>query len=150
MRRFVPLLALVLPLALAWPVVAHQYELGALVIGHPWSRPAPHGMSMGAAYLSITNHGTSEEQLIGASTPVAASVQIHRTTIVDGIARMRPMTEVVIPAGATVKIEPGGIHLMLVDLKAELEAGKRAPLTLEFRHAGKITVQLAIEQHDAK
>jgi iron complex outermembrane receptor protein len=144
-RRFIPLLAAVM----VAPAVAHQYEVGKLVIGHPWSRPTAAGMPMGVAYLSITNNGPGPEALLSASSPAAASVQFHQTTISEGMARMRPLTEVLIPAGATVRIEPGGIHLMLVDLKMPLESGKFVPLTLEFRTAGKITVQLAVEARDA-
>jgi len=100
---------------------------------------------MGVAYLAITNHGKSPDSLIAASSPAAARVEIHESRIVDGVARMRPLTQVAIAAGATVKIEPGGIHLMLVDLKSPLTAGKPVPLTLEFRGAGRITVNLSVE-----
>jgi copper(I)-binding protein len=134
---------------LATVAPAHQYELGTLTIGHPWSRPTAPGMPMGVAYLSITNHGNAADVLLGASTPVAASVQMHQTTIAEGMARMRPLTEIVIAPGTTVRIEPGGIHLMLVDLKAPLELGKSVPLDLQFRAAGKITVQLSVEARDA-
>jgi copper(I)-binding protein len=140
-RRFIPLLVAML----VAPAIAHRYEVGKLVIGHPWSRATPAGMSMGVAYLSITNNGAQPEVLTAASSPAAASVQFHQTTISDGMARMRPLTEVTIAPGATVKLEPGAIHLMLVDLKAPLEPGKSVPLTLEFRNAGKITVQLTID-----
>jgi periplasmic copper chaperone A len=143
LRRFMLYAAL-----LVAPAFAHQFELGKLVIGHPWSRPTPAGMSMGVAYLSITNNGAEPDVLIGASSAAAASVQIHQTTISEGMARMRPLAEVKIAPGATVKIEPGGIHLMLVDLHEPLQPGKSVPLTLEFRHAGKVTVQLSVEPGD--
>lgn len=140
-RRFIPLLVTVL----VAPTIAHQYEVGKLVIGHPWSRPTAAGVSVGVAYLSVTNNGAQPEVLTGASSPAAASVQFHETTISGGMARMRPLSEVTIPPGATVKLEPGAAHLMLVDLKAPLEPGKSVPLTLQFRNAGKITVQLAVD-----
>ncbi len=145
LHRFIPLFAAVL----VAPAVAHQYQLGKLVIGHPWSRATPAGMSTGVAYLFITNNGTEAELLTGASTPAAAAVQFHETTISEGMARMRPLTGIAIAPGATVRIEPGAIHLMLIDLKAPLEPGKPVPLTLEFRKAGSITVQLAIQALDA-
>lgn len=103
---------------------------------------------MGVAYLSITNNGTTEDALIAASSPVAARVEMHQTTISEGMARMRPLREIVIGAGKSVQIEPGGIHLMLVDLKAPLTAGTSVPLLLKFRSAGEITVQLKVEQRD--
>jgi copper(I)-binding protein len=142
-RRFVLLVAMALP------ATAHQYQLGSLVIGHPWSRPTAPGMPMGVAYLSITNNGKDADVLIAASTPLAARVEMHQTTIADGMARMRPLGEIAIAPGTTVKIEPGGIHLMLVDLKTPLETGKQVPLELTFRRAGKVTVQLSIEARDA-
>jgi periplasmic copper chaperone A len=123
-----------------------RYQLGALIIGHPWSRPTAAGMPMGVAYLSITNNGKDPDVLLAASTPAAAQVEIHQTTIAQGMARMRPLGQVPIAPGATVNIEPGGIHLMLVDLKAPLELGRSVPLELQFRHAGRITVQLSIER----
>jgi iron complex outermembrane recepter protein len=138
-----------LALLLALAAAAHQYELGALVIGHPWSRPTAAGMPMGVAYLSITNNGKTPDALIAASSPAAARVEFHQTTFADGMARMRPLAEVAIPAGATVKIEPGGIHLMLVDLKTAFEIGKSVPLELQFRNAGKVTVALSVESRDA-
>jgi copper(I)-binding protein len=139
LRRFVLLVALALP------VVAHQYQAGPLVIGHPWSRPTAPGMPMGVAYLSISNSGKEADSLIAASTPAAARVEIHQSTITDGMARMRPLAEIPIPPGATVKVEPGGIHLMLVDLRAPLAAGTQVPLEITFRRAGKVTVQLSVE-----
>ncbi len=66
------------------------------------------------------------------------------------MARMRPLSEIPIPAGATVKIEPGGIHIMLVDLKAPLEPGRPVPLELQFRNAGKVKVSLSIEAGDVR
>lgn len=100
---------------------------------------------MGVAYFTITNRGKAEDVLVAASTPAAARVEIHQTSISDGMARMRPLKEVAIAAGATVKVEPGGIHLMLVDLKQPLTPQAYVPLTLQFRDAGNVTVQLRVE-----
>jgi copper(I)-binding protein len=130
---------------LALPAGAHDYAIGHLVIVHPWSRPAAAGRPVGVAYLSITNNGRGEDVLLRASTPLAAQVQLHQTTLSAGMARMRPLDELVIAPGKTLRIEPGGIHLMLIDLQAALIAGTTVPLTLEFRVAGKITVPLKIE-----
>ena len=144
LRRFVLLFAVALTAA-----AAQQYELGSLLIEHPWSRPTAPGMPMGVAYLSITNRGQSADTLVGASSPVAEKVEMHETSIVDGMARMRPLSAIAIPPGATVKVQPGGIHFMLVGLKTPLERGTTAPLVLEFRNAGRVTIQLGIEAPDA-
>jgi len=137
-RRFLLLIALALPAS------AQNFQLGTLLIGHPWSRPTSAGMPMGVAYLSITNNGKVVDALIAASTPAAARVEMHRTTIADGVARMRPVDSITIAPGSTARIEPGGMHLMLVDLKAPLHTGAHIPLELTFRNAGRITVQVDI------
>ena len=143
MRR--RLAALLGAAVLVLPAMAGDYTLGNLTISHPWSRATAPGIPMGVAYLAITNRGKAADALVAASTPAAAQVEIHQTTLSDGMARMRPVQEVVIAPGSTVKIEPGGIHLMLVGLKQPLSPLDTVPLTLRFRDAGEITIQLSIE-----
>jgi iron complex outermembrane receptor protein len=145
-QRF--LIALVSSLACA-AALAHDFHVGKIVIDHPWSRPTAPGMPMGVAYFTLTNHGSADDALIAASTPVAARVEFHQTTLADGVARMRPLAQVPLPAGKTVKVEPGGIHLMLVELRQALAPGSEVPLTLEFRDAGKVEVRLKIESRTA-
>jgi iron complex outermembrane recepter protein len=103
---------------------------------------------MGVAYLTLQNRGGEDDALIGATTPAASRVEFHQTALADGMARMRPLTQVVIGAAKTVKIEPGGLHLMLVELQQPLEAGSQIPLTLHFRHAGVVEVRLNVEHRD--
>lgn len=117
----------------------------SLVISDAWTRPTAAGMPMGVAYFTITNGTSSDDVLIAASTPAAARVEMHETSIEDGMARMRPLTGIRVPAGGHVAVAPGGIHLMLVDLSQPLEAGSRVPLVLEFRTAGKKAVELSVE-----
>jgi len=131
--------------SLAAAAHAHQYSVGSLVIGHPWSRPTASGIPTGVAYLSITNNGPEQDTLIAASTPVAAHVEFHRSSLEAGMARMRPAGALVVLPNATVTAEPGGLHLMLVDLKSPLVAGTSIPLVLQFKSAGAITVQLKVE-----
>ena len=135
--------------ALAATAFAHQYSVDNLVIGHPWSRPTVSGMPTGVAYLSISNRGQQQDTLIGASTPVAARVEFHRTSLEAGMARMRPAGAIVVAPNATVTAEPGGLHLMLVDLKSPLVAGSSVPLVLQFESAGPVTVQLSVESTGA-
>jgi copper(I)-binding protein len=125
---------------------AHEYTVGNLVIGHPWSRPTASGMPIGVAYLSITNNGSREDTLIEAHTPVADRVEFHRSTIEAGMARMRPAGDLAVKPKTTVVVEPGGLHLMLVGLKAPLIEGTSVPLVLRFKSAGEITVELKVEQ----
>jgi len=139
------LFALLIASVLAAAAHAHHYSIGSLVIGHPWSRPTASGMPTGVAYLSITNNGLREDTLLAAHTPAAARVEFHRTSFDAGMARMRPAEALVVGPNSTITAEPGGLHLMLVDLKSPLVVGSFVPLVLQFEAAGEITVQLKVE-----
>lgn len=118
----------------------------AATISGAWVRP-PQGMERPAAgYLVITG-GTVADALIGASSPVAGSVQIHETsTDASGMTGMHPVARVEIPAGATVTFQPGGYHLMFMELSGTIEVGKTVQIDLTFEKAGKITVQAEVRQ----
>lgn len=136
--------SLLAALVLAAAALGSQYTVGHLVIGDPWSRPTFEGMPTGVAYLTITNNGALEDTLIAARTPAAARVEFHRTSIEAGMARMRPVEMLVVAPNSTVSAEPGGLHLMLMGLKAPLVEGTSVPLVLTFKSAGDVTVQLRV------
>lgn len=115
-----------------------------LVIERPWARATPPGATVGAGYLEIRNTGRSADRLVGASTPAAAMVQVHEIRVADGEMQMREVGVLEIPAGGSVRLEPGGLHLMLMDLTAPLVTGTTVPVTLEFDVAGRIPVELAV------
>lgn len=141
MRSVICALAITL---LAGTALAHEAMLGELTIGHPWSRPIK--AANGAAYLSIENAGSQPDRLIAASSDVAAKVELHAHVIdADGVARMRPVEAIDVPADGSVALEPGGLHVMLMGLRQPLQAGTEFPLTLTFEHAGSITVEVAVE-----
>ena len=144
-RRF--MLAAALAGLIASPALAHDYKLGSLAIAHPWAR-ATVG-AVGGAYLSIENKGGAADRLIGASSPLAKTVEIHNH-ITDGeIMRMRQVDGVDLPAGGKVELKPGGYHIMLMGLGKPLKEGERFPLTLQFEKAGKIEVEIAVDKPGA-
>jgi copper(I)-binding protein len=104
-----------------------------------WARATPPGLTVGAAYLALTG-GSGPDRLVGASSPRASMVQIHVIVESNGVAGMREVDGVDVPAGRTVVLAPGGTHLMLMGLDGPLVAGQDLPLTLEFEHAGRIDV----------
>jgi hypothetical protein len=106
------------------------------------------GLSVGAVYLSISNRGPAPDRLLAAESPIAAKIEFHKSTRVAGVMQMRAVSFVDCPAGATVKIEPGGLHIMLLGLKEPLVAGSSFPLTLVFRGAGRIALQVSIGGHE--
>jgi len=145
MTRF--LLALSVQI-LAWSgaALAHSYKLGSLEIGHPWARATPPTAPTGGGFLTITNKGTAADRLVSASSPAAASVQVHEMKMEGNVMRMRELANgLEIAPGATVTLAPGGLHMMMMGLKAPLKQGEKVPLTLVFEKAGTIDVEIAVE-----
>jgi copper(I)-binding protein len=132
----------VLVLAAALPHWAHAADIQ---ITQAWARPTPPTVQVGAVYFSVTNGGAKEDRLLAVSSSVAASVEIHETQTVKGTMQMRQVASVSCPAGTTVKIEPGGLHVMLLGLKQPLMEGAKMDLTLRFRDAGVLSIQVPIK-----
>lgn len=133
------------------PVLAQDYSQGDLQIDHPWSRPTPPGTPMGVGYMSISNTGGSEIVLTGARTPRADRVSIHKSSMQDGVMRMTPMKDgLAIPAGETVELKPHSYHLMLEKLKSPLQEGEAIPLTLSFKGAEDMDVELNVVPLDGQ
>ncbi|MBI3146571.1 MAG: copper chaperone PCu(A)C [Pseudogulbenkiania sp.] len=144
--KFARLLLALLSTLLALPALAHHYTLGALHIGHPWSRAMPAATTSGTVYLKLNNRGPSADRLLAASTPRAASAELHQHLDDHGVMRMRAVPNgVELPPGRSIALAPGGLHIMLMGLTAPLKAGERFPLTLRFARAGKIEVEVKIE-----
>jgi copper(I)-binding protein len=127
---------------------AHDFKAGALVIDHPYATPTPAGARTGAVYFrALKNTGREADRLLGASTPAAASVEIHRSTMDGDVMRMRQLDALALPAGAELKLRHGGeLHLMLIELKAPLKEGDRFALRLRFERAGEREVTVWVQQ----
>ncbi len=124
--------------------VAHEFKAGAIAIGHPHARATVGGQPTGAGYMRLANGGAAD-RLLSASTSVSGAVELHRMTMDGGTMRMRRIDALELPAGQTVNLEPGGLHMMFVGLKAPLKAGQSFPLTLRFERAGEVVVQVQVE-----
>jgi copper(I)-binding protein len=123
---------------------AHGFKIGAIDIGHPYARPTNPGQQVGAGYLKLANQGAAD-RLMSATSPVAASVEMHTMTMEGDVMKMRQVDGIDVPAGQTVELKPGGFHLMLMGLKAPLRAGDKLALTLKFEKAGEIVVTVNVE-----
>lgn len=106
------------------------------------------GMSMGgvsAVYMVIENSGDSADRLISATTAISGMAQIHQTTITDGVAQMGEVEGgVEIPAGNVVELQPGGYHIMLMDLRGDLVEGTTLSVTLTFESGTEITLDVPV------
>ena len=130
----------------AAPVHAEEVKAGDLVITQAWSRATPGGAKVAGGYLTIENKGSAPDRLIGGSADLADKVQVHEMATNNGVMTMRPLDKgLAIEPGKTVKLAPGGYHLMLLDLKSPLKQGDKLPVTLEFEKAGKVKLSLDVQ-----
>jgi copper(I)-binding protein len=111
-----------------------------------WLRATPPGSKVAAAYLTLTNTGDEERNLLKIVSPVTDRVTLHRTSITEtGTARMWPLSGLAIAPGETLRLQPNGVHVMFDALKAPLVAGQKVPLTLKFDGGEpEFTIQLEV------
>ena len=131
---------------LAAPAQAQEIKAGDLVITQPWSRATPGGAKIAGGFLTIENKGAAPDRLVGVAGDVAGRVEIHEMAMNNGVMTMRPLDKgLAIEPGKTVKLAPGGYHLMLMDLKNPLKQGEKVPLELQFEKAGKVALSLDVQ-----
>lgn len=119
----------------------HAQESKPIAVGKAVARATVGKQPNGAAFLQIENRGKSDDALLSASSPAAARVEIHTMSMEGDVMKMRALDALDIKAGQTLAMKPGsGAHLMLMGLKKPLAAGDKIPMTLNFRHAGKVEV----------
>jgi copper(I)-binding protein len=131
---------------LAGLAYGHSHEKGDLQIRHPWSRATPPGAKVAVGYMEFRNRGTKPERVVGASTPLAARVEMHITSRDGDVARMREVKTFEIPARERLELRPGGSHFMLVDIARPLKKGERVPLTVRFENAGELLIELEVQE----
>ena len=137
-RRSLIAPALVLLLA-ALPALA-----AGLTVTNAWSRSTPPVAKVGVVYFTLTNDTGKSDRLLKLSTSVAEKVEVHRTEVQDGIARMREVVVLHVDAGQTLEFKPGGMHVMLMGLRKPLVAGTAYELDLLFEVAGARTVKVLV------
>lgn len=133
------------------PILTEPPAPHTLIIQNVWGRPAagdgsdtmPAG-SVSAVYLTIYNPGETQERLIAAETEAADIVEIHEVTMQNDVMQMRPVEGVDIPAGETVALAPGGLHIMLLDVRQPLLTGEAIMLHLHFESGEEISLAVPI------
>lgn len=109
-----------------------------------WARATLPGSAVSAAYFTVRNGNALPDVLLQVASPVAGRVELHRTVTEEGMARMRPAGEVQVDAGQSLHAEPGGLHVMLMELQGPLAEGATLPLSLVFRDAGTVVVDAQV------
>lgn len=124
--------------------LAHDYSVGDVTINHPWARATPPKAANAGAFMLLASKGG--DQLIAAASDVAEKTEIHEMKMVDGVMKMRPLAAgLELAPNQTVKLAPGGYHIMLLGIKQAFKEGDQFPLTLNFAKAGKVTVTVKVQ-----
>jgi copper(I)-binding protein len=129
-------------------LLATQGDEPKIMVMEPWSRPSPMIGGNGAVYMILMNEGGSADLLVSLETDVAEVVELHETKMEGDVMKMGPIPNIQVPAGGSAKLEPGGKHVMLINLKQELTPGDKIPLTLHFEKSGLITVEAEVRESD--
>ena len=127
-------------------VHAESSRIGDLMIHNPVARETAPGAKVGAGYLMIKNIGSASDTLIGGSAIFAGKVEIHTMRMENQVMKMQPLEGgLEIPPNTSVKLMPGGNHIMFMRLKNPLKAGEQQQATLEFAKAGKVEVTFDVK-----
>ncbi len=146
MKYVLSLILVMLLMVSCAPVGGQETEAQALTIDTPWARPALSGGNS-AVYFTIENPGQEADRLLGAQCDAAQMVQVHMTVMeADGTSKMMHQEAVDIPAGESISFEPGGLHIMLMNLTEDLQPGQVLPVTLEFENAGAVEVMASVRE----
>ena len=119
---------------------------GTLAVTNAWSRSTPPGVTVGVAYFTLKNDTGKSDRLLKISSPIAEKAQVHRTEVLDGIARMREVAVLHVDAGQELRFEPNGMHVMLMGLKKPLVEGQSFELDLVFEVAGARKVKVVVRK----
>ncbi len=117
--------------------------LAEATVQSPWARATPPTAKNGAAFMTIKGGGAGD-RLVSASAPVSERVELHTHLMEGGVAKMREVPAIDVPANGAVELKPGSYHVMLIGLKAPLKEGGTFPLTLRFEKQGTVTVDVPV------
>jgi hypothetical protein len=131
----------------AFEATAESVVQAPVTVEAPWARPSTG--KTGAVYFNITNNGSADDALVGVESDIADKVQIHEMKMDGAIMRMRKMDRLVLPAGKTVEVAPGGIHIMLIGLRQPLKEGDAFPLKLLLEKGSAIDVSVPVRAQGA-
>jgi copper(I)-binding protein len=144
------LLVLAFGLGSAGMTQAQNAKVGSMQIENAYTRSTVPGQMAAGGFMKIENKGNSADQLLSASSPVAGEVQLHEMAMDGNVMKMRQVKDIAVPAGGSVELKPGGLHLMFMNIKAPLAAGETVPLKLKFAKAGEVEVKLPVNAMGAQ
>jgi hypothetical protein len=128
----------------ASPAVAREACTPEIV--RPWIRSAPPGAAMLAGYLELRNPCREPVRVVGVESLDFAHPSIHRSSMENGVSRMRAAGELLVPARGSLRFEPGGLHLMLMGASRPLREGDRARLRLLLADGRRLFAEFPVRR----
>ncbi len=123
----------------------NEVILGKVTLDNAWARPGSQ-QGKSAAYLRISNGTASTDTLLSFSSNAAESVELHESIKHDdGTTSMHPAGQQVIPSTEKLHLQPGGMHLMLINLKKDITVGDSLRISLEFARFGTLTATVPVQ-----
>ena len=123
-------------------IAAAPLALAEVTVEKPWARATPPNTKVGVVYLTMRS--TQADEIISMSSSVAERIEIHTTVSEGGTIKMRPVPLVSLPAGESVRFESGGLHIMLIGLRAPLTAGSKLKLNMELRSGERKSIDIPV------
>ncbi len=149
MQKYITLLVLLMAVTMITACGAtstQESSVPKITVTELWSRPSPMKAGNGAVYMVLTNEGGEDDALISAKSDVSEVVELHETKMEGDMMKMQPVSKIEVPAGGSARLEPGGLHVMLINLKQELVEGEKVTLTLNFEKSDPITIEAEIRE----
>lgn len=141
------------------PPVGHAVPLAAqtppvvsakpLIVEDAWVRATP-GADIAAAYMTLRNTGATALTVTGVESPIAGHAMIHETKVEGGLSKMRAHEQLAVAPGATVKLQPGGLHVMLHSLGKPLTVGEKVPLVIQLSGGGTVQATATVRPLSAE
>jgi copper(I)-binding protein len=116
---------------------------GGIEVREPWMRPATQGEN-GAVYFVIHNRGSSADTLTGVSSNIAEAVELHESKMSGEVMQMQQVDAIPLERSTEIRFEPGGLHVMLVGLKKDLQVGDEVEVTLHFTNFEDLNVTVPV------
>lgn len=133
-----PLAALCAVALLTTPALADTVKVDA-----PWVRATAPGQKVAGGFMTLT--ADADMVLVGGSSPVSKHFELHYMKMENGVMEMREMKEIPLPKGKAVSLEPGGLHVMFIDLRQPIREGRKVPMTLVVKGADGKEQKLPVE-----
>ncbi|MBR0555372.1 DUF1775 domain-containing protein [Ciceribacter sp. L1K23] len=103
------------------------------------------GQPVGGGFVTIKNNGHHDDVLVSAESPNAGRVELHEMAMVGEVMKMRALADgIPVPAGQTVELKPGGLHMMFMEVKEPFAEGATVPVKLVFQNAGEVEIMLPV------